>query len=102
MGHLSHYVFILMELSLFKLNFSLKTKHQPENPTGYFELLQIRKTIGNNIAAHTVNNKLWILKFWTLWLEDRNALYKKKYDTGNYIQYPVIIHNGKEYEKDCM
>ena len=21
--------------------------------------------------------------------------------TGNYIQYPVINHNGKEYEKEC-
>ena len=24
------------------------------------------------------------------------------YSTGNYIQYPVIIHNGKEYENECM
>ena len=23
------------------------------------------------------------------------------YSTGNYIQYPVINHNGKEYEKEC-
>ena len=22
--------------------------------------------------------------------------------TGNYIQYPVIKHNGKEYEKQCI
>ena len=22
------------------------------------------------------------------------------YNTGNYIQYPVINHNGKEYEKE--
>ena len=22
------------------------------------------------------------------------------YSTGNYIQYPVISHNGKEYEKN--
>ena len=22
--------------------------------------------------------------------------------TGDYIQYPVINHNGKEYEKKCM
>ena len=21
---------------------------------------------------------------------------------GNYIQYPVVNHNGKEYEKECM
>ena len=23
------------------------------------------------------------------------------YSTGNYTQYPVINHNGKEYEKEC-
>ena len=22
--------------------------------------------------------------------------------TGNYTQYPVIKHNGKEYENECM
>ena len=22
--------------------------------------------------------------------------------TGNYIQYPLIHYNGKEYEKDCL
>ena len=24
------------------------------------------------------------------------------YNTGNYIQYPTIGHNGKEYEKECI
>ena len=24
------------------------------------------------------------------------------YSTGNYIQYPAINHNGKEYEKECI
>ena len=24
------------------------------------------------------------------------------YHTGNYIQYPVINHNRKEYEKECI
>ena len=24
------------------------------------------------------------------------------YSTGNYIQYPVINHNGKEYKKECV
>ena len=24
------------------------------------------------------------------------------YSTGNYIQYPVINHNGKEYEKESV
>ena len=24
------------------------------------------------------------------------------YSTANYIQYPVINHNGKEYAKECI
>ena len=24
------------------------------------------------------------------------------YSIGNYIQHPVINHNGKEYEKECI
>ena len=24
------------------------------------------------------------------------------YSTGNYSQYPMINHNGKEYEKECI
>ena len=24
------------------------------------------------------------------------------YNMGDYIQYPVIIHNGKEYEGGCI
>ena len=24
------------------------------------------------------------------------------HSTGNYIQYPVRNHNGKEYEKECI
>ena len=30
---------------------------------------------------------------------------KQKHDishTGDYIQYPVINHNGKEYKKECV
>ena len=31
------------------------------------------------------------------WISNKALLYS----TGNYIQYPVINHNGKEYEKEC-
>ena len=24
------------------------------------------------------------------------------YSTGKYVQYPVINHTGKEYEKECI
>ena len=32
------------------------------------------------------------------WINNKVLLYS----TGNYIQYPVISYNGKEYEKECM
>ena len=31
------------------------------------------------------------------WIDNKVLLYS----TGNYIQYPWINHNGKEYEKEC-
>ena len=33
---------------------------------------------------------------YTEWIHNKVLLYS----TGNYIQYPVINHNGKEYEKE--
>ena len=32
------------------------------------------------------------------WINNKVPLYS----TGNYIQHPVINHNGKEYKKECM
>ena len=32
------------------------------------------------------------------WINKRVLLY----GTGNYIQYPEINHNGKQYKKECM
>ena len=32
------------------------------------------------------------------WIHDKVLLYSM----GNYIQYPVINHNGKEYEKEYI
>ena len=32
------------------------------------------------------------------WINNKILLYS----TGNYMQYPVINHNGKEYEKECI
>ena len=32
------------------------------------------------------------------WINNKVLLYS----TGNCIQYPVINHNGKEYEKECI
>ena len=35
---------------------------------------------------------------YTEWINNKVLLYS----TGNYIQYPMINHNGKEYEKECI
>ena len=35
---------------------------------------------------------------YTGWINNKVLLYS----TENYIQYPVINHNGKEYEKECV
>ena len=35
---------------------------------------------------------------YTGWIKNKVLLYS----TGNYIQYPVINHNGKEYEKEYI
>ena len=32
------------------------------------------------------------------WINNKVLLYS----TGNYIQYPVINHNEKEYEEECV
>ena len=32
------------------------------------------------------------------WINNKVLLYS----TGNYIQYPVISHNGEEYDKECI
>ena len=37
-----------------------------------------------------------------LWYIDRINSKVLLYITGDYIQYPVINHNGKEYEKECI
>ena len=34
----------------------------------------------------------------TQWIHNKVLLYS----TGNYIQCPVINHNGKEHEKECV
>ena len=48
-------------------------------------------------------------KDWEFGIRSRTLLYTELikrgvllYSTGNYIQYPIINHNGKEYEKECI
>ena len=45
---------------------------------------------------------------WEFWVRRCKRLHIKwidkvlLYSTGNYIQYPMINHDGKEYENECM
>ena len=44
---------------------------------------------------------VWISRcklLYIVWINNKVLLYS----TGNYIQYPAINHNGKEYEKECI
>ena len=36
--------------------------------------------------------------FYTEWINNKVLLH----GTGNHIQYPVINHKGKEYDKECI
>lgn len=47
-------------------------------------------------------NRVWNWQVQTVlysieWISNAVLLYS----TGNYVQNPGIIHNGKEYKKDC-
>ena len=50
--------------------------------------------MGNSIK------ELWVLESQGIPRNPKNKVLL--YSTGNYIQYPVINHNGKEYEKEYI
>ena len=67
--------------------------------------------------SQTLENRLVVAKAEGEWGRDRLGVWDQQmqtiiyrmdkqkvllYSTGNYIQYPVINHNGKEYEKECI
>ena len=49
---------------------------------------------GNDWEVGTSRFKL----LYTEWINNKVLLCS----TGNYIQYPVINHNGKEYKEECL
>ena len=68
--------------------------------------------------SQTQRTDLWVLRQGGMWAGEEGLgvwdeqmqiiIYRMDtnkvllYSTGNYIQYPVINHNGKEYEKECI
>ena len=57
--------------------------------------------------SQTYRTDLWLprgrenrgAKKWEFGINKCNLLYILLHSKGNYIQYPVINHNGKEYKK---
>ena len=48
-----------------------------------------------------VELEVWVSRFnlvYVGWINNKILLYS----TGNYTQYPVINHNKKDYEKECI
>ena len=48
-----------------------------------------------------INQEFGINRYTPLYIKEINNKVLL-YSTGNYIQYPVIHHNGKEYEKEYI
>ena len=48
-----------------------------------------------------VELEVWVSRFnlvYVGWINNKILLYS----TGNYTQYPIINHNKKDYEKECI
>ena len=75
-----------------QINISTKQK-QTHRHRGQLWLLRGRESGGRN-GVGVSRCKLVYIE----WINNKVLLYR----TGNYIQYPVINHNGKEYKKECM
>ena len=56
-------------------------------------------TIGKS-SGGGINEKFGFKIYLSLWKTDNQQYIL--YNTGNYVQYPVINHNGKEYDKEYM
>ena len=59
------------------------------------------KTLGNFFVSDGAQDSIYSKQCKLLYMEstDNKVLL---YSTENYIQYPVINHNRKEYEKECI
>ena len=66
-------------------------------PSDYTTKLQYLKygTGGGMEWEFGVSRSKWV---YIEWISKKVLLYS----TGNYIQYPVINHNGKGYKKECI
>ena len=82
----------------------------PKDPSGFL-IFQLRNTfvlIENRLGIVEVeeggqgmDKEFEISRYkllYTGWINNKVLLYSP----GNYIQYPGINHNGKEYKKECI
>ena len=65
------------------------------------DILKIRKSLSVTVKSLSGQMRFGISRcklVYIGWINNKVLLYS----TGNYIQCPVINHNGKEYEKACL
>ena len=55
---------------------------------------------GGGTAGGKDGLRVWVGRYKQLHMEGLNKVLL--YSTGNYIQYPEIKHDGKEYLKECI
>ena len=76
-----------------QMNISMKQTHRHREQTCGYQ--------GEEGSDVGMDRELGISRcklFYIEWINNKVLLYR----TGNYIQYSVISHKGKEYEKQCI
>ena len=81
----------------------LETKTDSQTQRTYLWSPKVRGKDWNlGLAGANYNIYIYIIYYIKIlyigWMNNKGLLYS----TGNYIQYPVINHNGKEYEKEYI
>ena len=83
------------------MNLFMKQKqtHRPRKQTGGYQRGKGKKERGKGGGG--INQEFGITRYKLLHIKQINKKFLL-YSTGNYIQYPEINHNKKEYEKEYI
>ena len=87
-----------MESKLWYKQTNLKNRN---GPTDKENRLFVASGVGGGGGLGVWNGSLGLAnanKVYIGWINNKVLLYS----TGNYIQYPIIKHNGKEYDRECI
>ena len=66
-----------------------------------FTVIKNRLVVAKEVRGEGMHLEFWVSRCKLVNIEWINNQILP-YSPGNYIQYPVINHNGKEYKKECM